>query len=505
MNKKITAVIEIASNELRLKIGEKKGDGYKIIESLSYPLSLGKDTFHYGKISFESMCKAADIINGFLQVTKEYGVDKISTIATTAVREAKNRDYVLDQIKVKTGLEIDVADDSLEKNYTNMLMFNMLQKKHMASSVVIHLGSGNISISLLENGFLTYTTVLKTGGLRLSEMFEVITPDKYSGVVKEYLKPFIDGIIAALPETIGEVILTGNDVGLISGLCGGKTVDKIIEINKSGFTSFYKQTRELSLGELSEKYSIDVEKQERLMPALVIYNRILKYSKADKIIALPITAGEALILKNLNPGVFDALERRLEENAVISAWKITERYQANPEHTKQVESCSLLIFDRLKKIHGLGKRERFLLHITAILHNIGKFINPKAHSVHSYNIIRGLDIVGINDEEREVIAAAAFFHSSAAPDMKYREYSELSRESRALVSKLCAILRLATAVNIGYGKYEDINVKLKGNELIITLDTYKDIDLEKLIFTKKSKLFAEVYGIKAVLKKRSVI
>ncbi|MCC8097472.1 MAG: phosphatase, partial [Eubacterium sp.] len=104
MNKKITAVIEIASNELRLKIGEKKGEGYKLVESLSYPLSLGRDTFHYGKISFESICKAAEIINGFLQVSREYGVEHISAIATTAVREAANKEYVLDQIKVKTGL-----------------------------------------------------------------------------------------------------------------------------------------------------------------------------------------------------------------------------------------------------------------------------------------------------------------------------------------------------------------------------------------------------------------
>ncbi|MCD7905274.1 MAG: hypothetical protein LUG24_06825 [Clostridiales bacterium] len=505
MNKKITAVIEIASNELRLKIGEKRGEGYRLVESLSYPLSLGKDTFHYGKISFESICKAAEIINGFLQVTKEYGVEQISTIATTAVREASNREYILDQIKVKTGLDVNVADDSTEKNYIDMLMFNMLPKKHSGSAVVIHLGSGNIFISLLENACLTYTTTMKTGGLRLSEMFEVISAEKFTGVIKEYLKPFIDGIISALPETVGEIILTGYDVELISRLCGGRVVDKVIEINKSGFTAFYKQTKELSVKDLSEKYKIDIEKQEIIMPALVIYNRILKHIKADKIIAMPITAGEALLVKRLNPSVYRGLEERLEENAVVAAWKIAKKYQIDREHTEEVESCALLIYDRLKKVHGLGKRERFLLSLTAILHNTGKFINHKTHYIHSYNIIRGLDITGINSEEREIIACVALFHSSLSPNMDREDYGRLSQNGRAVCSKLCAILRLATAVNIGYGKYENINVKLKANELIITLDTYKDIDLEKLIFSKKSKLFADVYGIKAVLRKRSVI
>ncbi|MCC8097473.1 MAG: HD domain-containing protein, partial [Eubacterium sp.] len=421
------------------------------------------------------------------------------------LRPAATPDYVVHQITVNPGRDAVVIDDSTEKNYIDMLMFNMLPKKHSGSAVVIHLGSGNIFISLLEDACLTYTTTMKTGGLRLSEMFEVISAEKFTGVIKEYLKPFIDGILSALPETVGEVILTGYDVGLISRLCGGKVVDKVIEINKEGFTAFYKQTKESSLTELSERYKIDIEKQEIIMPALVIYNRILKHVKANKIMAMPITAGEALLVKHLNPSVYKGLEERLEENAVVAAWRIAERYQLDIEHTKEVERCALLFFDRLKKIHGLGKRERFLLSLTAILHNTGKFINHKAHYIHSYNIIRGLDITGINGEEREIIANAALFHGSLTPDMQYRSYSDLSQSSRAVCSKLCAILRLATAVNVGYGKYQNVNVKLKANEFIITLDTYKDIDLEKLIFSKKSKLFADVYGIKAVLKKRSVI
>ena len=55
--KKCVAVIEIASNELRLKIGEKGANSVKVIESISNPLALGKDTFHSGKISFESLEK----------------------------------------------------------------------------------------------------------------------------------------------------------------------------------------------------------------------------------------------------------------------------------------------------------------------------------------------------------------------------------------------------------------------------------------------------------------
>ncbi len=506
MNKKSTAVIEIASNELRLKVAEKKGDGIKIIDSLIYPLSLGRDTFHSGKISFESIYKTAEIINGFKKVAKEYGVNEIRTVATTAVREATNREYFLDQIKVKTGLELYVADDSQEKNHINTLMFNMLPKEHTEAAVVVHLGSGNISISLMEASYISYTQSIKIGGLRLSEMFETIGIEKYSAVVREYMRQFLDTIVAFLPKVITSVILTGYDVELISTLCNGKSKEGLIEIDKADFSVFYKQTKEKSPDELAERINMSVDKQESILPALLIYNRILKYAQTDKMVAVPMTAGDAMLWESLQPAVYERLKKHYELCSLKAANLVAQRFDMYMPHLEKIEECALMVFDRLKRVHGLDKRERFLLQMAVRLHNVGKFINPKAHYIHSYNIINGLDIVGIDDDEKKVIAAIARFHGSVPADMTYREYAELSPENRVLVSKLCAILRLAVAVTSGHGdKYEDINVRLKNNELIITLVTYKDIELEKWSFKAKSEFFEDVYGIKAVLNKRSVI
>ncbi len=506
MNKKSAAVIEIASNELRLKAAERKGDGIKIIDALNYPLSLGKDTFHSGKISFESISKTAEIINGFKQVAREYGIDCIKTIATTAVREATNREYVLDQIKVKTGLDLYVADDSQEKNYINTLMFNILPKEHTQSAVVVHLGSGNITISLIENSSISYTQSIKIGGLRLSEMFEMVGVEKYSSVVREYMRQFLDTIVSFLPKKITSVILTGYDVELISGLCGGRASGGLIEIAKSDFTSIYKQIREKSPSELAQSLGVSVDKQELLLPALLIYNRILKYADTDKMVAVPITAGDALLWDCLQNERYSELKKHYEASAITAANSIAKRFDMNMTHLAKIEECALMIFDKLKKVHGLDKRERFLLQMAVRLHNVGKFINPKAHYIHSYHIINGLDIVGVNEDEKSVIAACALYHGTLVPDMKYYEYSALSPENRVLVSKLCAILRLAVAVNSGHGdKYDDINVRLKGSELVITLVTYKDIELEKWTFNSKSEFFTDVYGIKPVLNKRSVI
>ncbi len=387
MNKRSTAVIEIASSELRLKVAEKKGEGVKIIDSLTYPLSLGKDTFHSGKISFESICKTAEIINGFIQVAKEYGVSNIQTIATTAVREAVNREYVLDQIKVKTGLDLYVADDSQEKNYINTLMFNILPKEHTQSAVIVHLGSGNITISLMENSSINYTQSIKIGGLRLSEMFDMVGIEKYSSVVREYLRQFLDTIVGFLPKNVTSVILTGYDVELISRLCNGKATGSLIEIAKSDFSAFYKQIKEKSPSELAQRLNMSVDKQEALLPALLIYNRILKYAQTDRLVAVPITAGDAILWDNLQGDKYNELKKHYELCAIEAANRVARRFDMDMEHLAKIEECALMMFDKLKRVHGLDKRERFLLQMAVRLHNVGKFINPKAHYIHSYNII----------------------------------------------------------------------------------------------------------------------
>ena len=114
---KICAVIELGSNSIFFKIAQRRGNEVEVMENVEYNLSLGKDSFARGKIEFEKVVKTCELIDDFLEMAKGYGVRNkdIKMVATTAVREAKNRDYIIDQIMVRTGVELQVLDDSEEK------------------------------------------------------------------------------------------------------------------------------------------------------------------------------------------------------------------------------------------------------------------------------------------------------------------------------------------------------------------------------------------------------
>ena len=99
--KKCVAVIEIASNEIRLKIGEKGNKKVKVVESVSNPLSLGKDTFHSGIISFDSIEKLSAIINGYKLLARDYGVKEIYDSRALRLEKAKTEIFLLTKLKLK--------------------------------------------------------------------------------------------------------------------------------------------------------------------------------------------------------------------------------------------------------------------------------------------------------------------------------------------------------------------------------------------------------------------
>ena len=97
-----------------------------------------------------------------------------------------------------------------------------------------------------------------------------------------------------------------------------------------------------------------------------------------------------------------------EEDIIAAARSISKRYKCSQSHVKNLESIALAVFDKMKKVHGMGNRERLLLQISVILHNCGKFISLEDVSDCAFNIIMATEIIGLSHSEREMIAYTVF-------------------------------------------------------------------------------------------------
>ncbi|MCL2462012.1 MAG: HD domain-containing protein, partial [Defluviitaleaceae bacterium] len=502
------AVIDIGSNELRLKIAENIRGKFKYIENLTYPLSLGRDTFDTGKISFEKVEKTCAIIKNFLAATREYGVAAVRVFATTAVREAVNSEYILDQIKIKTGLDIRVIDDMDEKLYIYKFVTSLVGDGVKQSAMMVYIGSGNIGMSVLEEGRIPFLQNIKVGSLRITEMFEDL--QEYSGefyvVLEEYLNSFTDVLEGDIPPLIKNFIVCGNEIAMVAELAQAEKDGIFYTITKEKFASLYNDLKNKTAERIAAEHRLPIEKAEVLLPAMCIYNNLFRFTQAEVIISPQILLTDAILYEMLFPEEFSAINKEFNKNAVLSARALAKKYNAMEGHYRKVEDFALKIFDKMKKVHGMGAREKLLLEVAAILHDTGKFINLKTHYQNTYNIVRGSDIVGLNQREVGIVALICRYHSSQTPSAEDADYRLLDPADRVLVSKLSAIIRIADALDRSHmQKLNDLDVKLTDTELILNITTDRNTDLENWAFNDRAAFFEEVFGIKAAVRKKKVM
>ena len=156
----VTGVIDVGSGFMELKIVQMTEDGrFQVLEDVVKSLAIGRDTFSLGKLSPAMVDEICNTLSGFRQLLRDYHVRVFRAVATSAVREAKNRDYVLDQIQVRTGISLEVLHNSEERYLTQLAVRHVIPeyaKLKAEGLLTMDIGSGSIQIAAYDESGLVY-------------------------------------------------------------------------------------------------------------------------------------------------------------------------------------------------------------------------------------------------------------------------------------------------------------------------------------------------------------
>jgi exopolyphosphatase/guanosine-5'-triphosphate,3'-diphosphate pyrophosphatase len=126
----------------------------------------------------------------------------------------------------------------------------------------------------------------------------------------------------------------------------------------------------------------------------------------------------------------------------------------------------------------------------------------RSHSLYSYQLIMGTDLLGFTEEDKQVIAMASYYHAHNVMERDEKRVPELKSELVPVVAKLSAIIRLADALDRSYmQKIQQCKVNLHNRELTIQVVSKADLDLEEWTFASKVLMMEEVYGFKVRLER----
>lgn len=506
MRRNLIAAIDVGSHAIRMKIGEiNKAGVFRELERFRKIAVLGHDTFKNEKVSFDSVDKTCEILMDFRKTMDDYGVKHYEVMATSALREASNRDYILDQIKLKTGFELNVIGNAQEQFLTLKAIKNKLENYDeliQEGAVVVVIGAGSIQITTYRQGELKSSQNVKMGALRVKELIGDLENQtlRYYRLLNEYIKVNLEGLdFFDSNRQYEHLIVVGGEIGIISQLLEEST-DEVQVIKKKQFRALLDELIEKSTDEIKMQYDIKRERAEILVPSMLLFKQFTEKTGSKNIINPNVSLADGII-RYIHEDLYqlrvdDVTVKDIVTNAVVLA----KQFNYNRPHSLKVEQDALMLFDKLKKVHGM-KEERILLQVACILHDIGKFISLDKHSQHSYELIRALELHGMSSEQMEMIANIARYHSMTIPKDRDRNFYYLPSDERIVVAKLIAIIRIADSLDRSHGqKIRIVSVKLKDKQLIIRGRSKTNTLLEEWNFTRKSEFFKEVFGIEPILK-----
>jgi exopolyphosphatase / guanosine-5'-triphosphate,3'-diphosphate pyrophosphatase len=153
------------------------------------------------------------------------------------------------------------------------------------------------------------------------------------------------------------------------------------------------------------------------------------------------------------------------------------------------------LFDALLSEHGLSGRDRLLLQVAALLHDIGVYVGLRAHHKHSQYLLSASQIFGLSQEETAVVSNIARYHRRGTPQQSHLPYVALDRQDRLLVNKLAALLRVANALDAQHlQRVQTVRVLRDASVWTLEIDSSGDVTLEKMAATARADMFADTFG-----------
>lgn len=281
------AAIDIGTNACRLLITEvAQVDNEKPVFSklnlIRVPLRLGFDVFETGVISKEKTEMILQTMKAYAHLMNAYKVEKSIAVATSAMRDAKNREEVVRNIYLETGIEIKVISGDFEASliYENHVAENLNENSNF---LYIDVGGGSTELTYFANKELVFKKSYNLGTIRLLK-----NPENES--VWNELKDNIRDKIKGLNKITA--IGTGGNINKIFSMSKKKEGKPLsAELLKD----YYREFSACTLQERIKIYNLREDRADVILPALLIYIQIMKWADINEILVPKIGLADGLI------------------------------------------------------------------------------------------------------------------------------------------------------------------------------------------------------------------
>ena len=497
------AAIDVGSNAIRLLVGTLDAERkLTIVESIRDPVRLGQDVFTKGSISEETIDRAVDAFVRFKKLIEQHGAKWSKAVATSAAREALNRDLFLDRVAQASGIEINVIGPEEEARLIHLAVAEKINLKNKLA-LLVDIGGGSAEITLASNDQIMSTESFKMGAVRLLQVLEEKRHGErhFNQLVREYA----DAAQKRIKKEIGSAKIdicagTGGNIESLGELrkeLFNKEKNSVISADE--LETLVKKLQGMTFEERIQQLHLRPDRADVIVPAAIVVQKVMKQAGVDELQIPNVGLKDGLLIDMIQE-LFGEKKAAYRDQVMASALQVARKYMFDEQHGVTTARLSAKLFDETRQLHNLGLEYKPLLEVAALLHDVGHYVNMTGHHKHSHYLIMATPIIGLNSAQMAIVANVARYHRKSFPKPQHEPFRILPPKDRVVVSKLAALLRLADAMdNEHASKVTDFEVEYKKPKFILRLKGESDLLLEKWSLARKADLFEEIFSTKVLV------
>ena len=501
------AAVDVGTNSLHFVVARTTdGDRFEVLTREKEMVRLGSGSTDMKELAPEAIDRAVEALGRFRRIADSHGAP-MRAVATSAVREAENRNDLLRRARTEAGVEIEVVSGVEEARLIHLGVLQALEL-YDRRLMLCDIGGGSTELLIGERGEALASVSFKLGAVRLTNRFFASGGLHPSAV--DSCRRHIQGVLASFDRAVAEhgfEVAVGSSgtieqvYRLARGLAGDgplRTLNAAVLTRKQVIAVVELLIEARAAGTTDGLADLDPKRADIILAGALVLEGVVQRFGIKELVLSEYALREGVFLDTIARQRGGSLPH-LRDVARRSALDLMAACDEDPVHSEHVARLALELFDETADRHGLGADARALLEAGALLANVGLVISHGKHHKHSYYLIRNSDrLVGFTDQEIEVVAQISRYHRKSAPKSSHPEWAALDDDDKRTVLVGAAVLRVAIGLDRSHRQaVTGLSVSERDGDVVISVrtdDPAEDLSLELYAADERSGLLGEVLG-----------
>lgn len=502
----LLGAIDIGTNSIHLIVVEldpQFGTSRTVLKAREMVRLGAGDTLARGVLGKKAFARGVTAIAKFAEAARAAGASDIRATATSAVREAENRDEFLAAVRLACGLDVEVLADTEEARLIHLGVSRGYPLGDRLACI-FDIGGGSTEFIVGDARRPHYLHSVRMGSLRLYERY---LRDELGGDANlPALERHVRELMLPVAEQIGDysydvlIATSGTVMGLAtldaarSGIAAQRMHGYVLRLER--LVALQRTMLALAPAERKRLPGMNPRRADIIVAGNAIVIGIMEALGRDELVVSERALREGIVVDYIERNI--AVARRIGDERTRrfdAVHALGRRFGAFGAHEDRVANLALQLFDGLATVHRFEPADRDVLFAAALLHDAGRAISASAHHKHGAYVVRNAGLPGWRADEIELIAALVRYHRKAAPKPTHPEWFAAAPALRAKIAGLASILRIAEGLDRRhFGLVSSIEAVMTPGGVTFAVEAAQDVTPEIEGARFKADLFERTFG-----------